>query len=308
MPAPSPLQRLSPSLMLWLTLPPLMWAGNAVVGRLLQGQIPATWLNSLRWSLALALLLPLAPSLRRQPRLWLAHWWQQRRWLGTTGVLGMGVYNALLYLALQSSNPINVTLIAASLPLAMLLVGLTVFGHRPRRAEGLGALLALGGVLVVLSHGEWGRLKSLQWVLGDLLMLLATLAWALYSWLLTRRPEPLSAQWNWADVLVGQTLFGLPFALMCAGAEHALAPATVAWSWPLGLALVFIAVGPSVLAYRCWALGVERAGPALAAFFANLTPLFAALLSGALVGEPPQAHHGLAFVLIAAGILVSARR
>jgi drug/metabolite transporter (DMT)-like permease len=46
----------------------------------------------------------------------------------------------------------------------------------------------------------------------------------------------------------------------------------------------------------------------VAAFFSNLTPLIAALLSAALLREPPQPYHGLAFVLIAAGIVVSSRR
>ena len=49
-------------------------------------------------------------------------------------------------------------------------------------------------------------------------------------------------------------------------------------------------------------------GPALAAFFANLTPLFAALLSALLLGQAPHAYHAAAFALIVAGIAVSARR
>jgi drug/metabolite transporter (DMT)-like permease len=52
---------------------------------------------------------------------------------------------------------------------------------------------------------------------------------------------------------------------------------------------------------------VAGAGPTVAAFFANLTPLFAALLSGALLGEWPKLFHGLAFALIVAGIVVSSR-
>jgi drug/metabolite transporter (DMT)-like permease len=63
-----------------------------------------------------------------------------------------------------------------------------------------------------------------------------------------------------------------------------------------------------VLAYRCWGLGVARSGPAMAGFFANLTPLFAALLSAAFLGELPQWFHVAAFGLIAGGIVVSARR
>lgn len=62
------------------------------------------------------------------------------------------------------------------------------------------------------------------------------------------------------------------------------------------------------VAYRCWGLGIAAGGPALAAFFANLTPVFAALLSVAILGDTPRWYHGVAFALIAAGIVVSSRR
>ena len=67
-------------------------------------------------------------------------------------------------------------------------------------------------------------------------------------------------------------------------------------------------MGPAVVAYRCWGVGVERAGPAVAGFFVNLTPLFAALLSAAFLGETPQPFHAVAFALIVGGIVVSSRR
>ena len=50
---------------------------------------------------------------------------------------------------------------------------------------------------------------------------------------------------------------------------------------------IFLAIGPAVLAYRCRGLGVQRARPALARFFANLTPLFAALMSTVFLGDSP---------------------
>jgi drug/metabolite transporter (DMT)-like permease len=53
---------------------------------------------------------------------------------------------------------------------------------------------------------------------------------------------------------------------------------------------------------------VQRAGPSVAGFFSNLTPLFAAVLSSALLGELPQVYHGVAFALIVGGIVVSSRR
>jgi drug/metabolite transporter (DMT)-like permease len=55
-------------------------------------------------------------------------------------------------------------------------------------------------------------------------------------------------------------------------------------------------------------VGVQRAGPAVAGFFANLTPLFAALMSAAFLGDTPRLYHGAAFGLIVGGIVVSSRR
>ena len=93
-----------------------------------------------------------------------------------------------------------------------------------------------------------------------------------------------------------------------AGGEWALTDAHVRWGWPLAAALLYVAVGPAVVAYRCWGLGVKRVGPVIAGFFSNLTPLFAALLSAAFLGELPHAYHAVAFALIVGGIVVSSRR
>lgn len=294
--------RLSPRLLLLLSLPPLLWAGNAVTGRALIDSCPPVLLNAVRWLLALALLLPLTRSLWRQPQLLRTHW----RWWAATGLLGMSAYNTLQYQALHSSTAMNVTLITASLPLAMMLVGALAFGARPSRAQGQGALLALAGVLVVISQGRPERLLALQLSPGDLLMLLAILSWAGYSWLLTRRPAALGA-WGWADVLAAQMLFGLAFALPLALAEQSWTQVALRLDSSLAWALAYIALGPSLLAYRCWSLGVAEAGPAMAGIFVNLTPLFAALLSAWWLGEAAQGFHGLAFVLIAAGIAVSTK-
>src|SRR4051812_351766 len=99
-----------------MTLPPLLWAGNAVVGRLAVGSVPPLTLNFLRWTLAGLLLAPLGWRVLARPRV-LAERWPH---LLLIGVLGVGLYNSLQYLALVTSTPINVTLIAASLPLWML--------------------------------------------------------------------------------------------------------------------------------------------------------------------------------------------
>ncbi|MCB2026739.1 MAG: DMT family transporter [Ottowia sp.] len=299
-----PSHRLTPSTAILLTLPPLLWAGNAVVGRVVAPLVPPITLNFLRWVLALLILLPLAGwVLRPASGLW-RHW----RRFALLGLLGVGLYNALQYLALQTSTPLNVTLVGSSMPLWMLALGRLFFNAPVRRAQLAGALLSMLGVATVLARGEPAQLLRLHLVPGDLYMLAATLSWAWYSWLLTRHAEPEPIRQDWAAFLLAQVVFGLGWSGLMTGAEWALTPAHIQWGWPLALALVFIAIGPAVVAYRCWGLGVQRAGPALAGFFSNLTPLFAAVLSAAFLGEPPRLFHAVAFALIVAGIVVSSRR
>ena len=305
--------QLTPKLALMLSMPPLLWAGNAVVGRLAIGQISPLWLNASRWALALALLLPwgwrVFASAGRRAEI-------RARWqhLALLGLLGVGAYNALQYMALRTSTPLNVTLIAASLPVWMLAVGALFYGERPRRAQLVGAALSLLGVAVVLARGTPAALLRVQFVPGDLMMMGAIFCWCVYSWQLARPPASMRGaarpDWHWAEFLCLQISIGLLWATASAGLGEWIQPRPepVVWTPWLVAALVFVAVGPSLVAYRRWGLGVAAAGPAVAAFFGNLTPLFAALLSAALLGEWPRPFHGLAFALIVAGILVSSRQ
>ncbi len=311
------MSRLDARTAILLTLPPLLWAGNAVVGRMAVGSVPPLTLNFLRWALAALILLPLGWRVLREPRQIMARWPH----LLLLGLLGVGTYNAMQYMALVTSTPINVTLIAASLPVWMLAVGTLFYAEHPTPRQLLGAGLSIGGVLLVIARGDLSALARVHFVRGDLYVVVATAAWACYSWRLARPPASMqppnapnvlikggSRDWNWAEFLLVQTLFGLLGAAASAAAETALGAPPLQWNaWVLA-ALLYVAVGPSVIAYRCWGLGVSLGGPALAAFFSNLTPLFAAVLSAAVLGEAPQWFHAGAFALIVGGIVVSARR
>jgi len=291
---------------LLMTMPPLLWAGNVIVGRLIVGSVPPVALNALRWVLAGLILLPLGWRVLRRPREIAARW----PYLLVLGLLGVATYNTMQYLALVTSTPLNVTLIAASMPAWMLAVGRIGYGVRPTRRQIFGATLSIGGALLVIARGDPAALARLHLARGDLYMLVAIAAWAIYSWLLARPPAALAPppSWTWADFLLVQVLFGLLGLAAMAGGEAALGTDPVRWNGWVVAALAYVAVGPSVIAYRCWGLGVAAGGPALAAFFSNLTPVFAALMSAVLLGEWPRWYHAVAFGLIVAGIVVSSSR
>ena len=283
-----------------LLAPPLFWAGNAVVARALVGEFPPLALSFARWALALLLILPFAIGGLREawPRL-------RGQWPLLMGIsaLGVGCYNSLQYLALQTSTAVNATLIGASGPIMTLLVGAAFFGSPVRRLQWIGAALSMVGVLIVIARGDLMTLATLQLDRGDIIMLVATLTWSVYTWLLrTRRPNLPATPFLTLQMALGALMI-LPFAVLeFLWTGQAAAPTTS----NLG-ALIYVALLPSLVAYFCWDRGVARAGAVLPMYFVNLTPVFAGLLSYFFLGEAIGLHHLIGGLLIIAGIHLASR-
>lgn len=291
---------LSPSTVALLVAPPLFWAGNAVVARALVGEFPPLALSFARWALAFALIAPFAWRGLRE------NWSALRgKWLLVAAIsaLGVGCYNSLQYLALQTSTAVNATLIGASAPVVNLMIGAAFLASPVARGQWLGALLSMVGVLIVLARGDAGNLARMQFDRGDLIMLLATLTWSVYTWLLrTRRPRLAAAPFLAVQIGLG-TLMIFPFAVL----EYLWTGATAAATPSNAAALAYVVLFPSLVAYFCWDRGVARAGAILPMYFVNLTPVFAGLLSYLVLDDEIGLYHLLGFVLIIAGIHLAGR-
>lgn len=297
-------QKLNPSTILLLIIPPFLWAGNAVVGRLISDQVPPITLNFMRWSIALLILLPFGYAAFKRGSGLLTNW---RRY-ALLGFLGVGMYNTLQYMALHTSSPLNVTLVGASMPVWMLIMGRLFFNTKVVSRQLLGAALSILGVLVVLSQGSWSQLLMLRFVVGDLFMVVATIVWSFYSWTLVQARDSETMRSNWAAFLLAQVIYGTVWSGFFSVGEWTLTDAHINWSGGLLLALVYVSIGPAIIAFRCWGMGVQRVGPAIAGFFNNLTPLFAAMMSLLFLGELPKSYHAVAFACIVGGIILSAKQ
>ncbi len=278
-----------------LVAPPLFWAGNAVLARALVGEFPPLALSFWRWALAFAILAPFAAGSVWQHRAVIRKHFPVLLW---TALLGVGCYNSLQYLALQTSTAVNTTLIGASGPVITLLVGAAFFSSRVARRRWIGAAVSLLGVLWVIARGEPGNLLQLQFAIGDLIMLLATLTWSLYTWLLQTRRPPLPLTAFLAVQIALGTLMILPFYLL----EWSITQHTPAATPSNLAALVYVVLLPSLAAYYCWDRGVARAGAVLPIYFANLTPVFAALFSWIWLADPIGSYHLVGGALILVGI------
>lgn len=288
----------------YLTTAALMWAGNAIVGKILVQSSSPVLLNTIRWGVTALILLPFAWRVFG----YTSPLWQSSKRFALLSLLGVGSYNVLLYLALKSSTPINVTLIGASMPIWAIVIGALFYKEQPNIKQIIGAVISLIGVTVVIVRGDLERLIEIEFVAGDLLMVLATILWGAYSWMLSHPKESTERTWPWSYFLLAQVGFGFCWSLGFAVTEWQLEYSYFTWSWPTVFMIIYVIIGPSLIAYRCWGLGVSGAGATVATFFTNLIPLFTAILSTLLLQKPPELFQGVAFALILAGIYLSIQK
>ena len=170
---------------LLLILTTLFWSGNMVVGRAVRGDVPPFSLAFWRWTIAFLLTLPLAlPHLRAQWPLLRQNW----RAVVILGLLGVGGYNTLAYIALQFTGATNASLLNSFIPVATIALSWMFLHKRLRGIEWLGVAISLVGVTTIVARGELATLAALTFNIGDLWMLGAVAVWALYTIGLQWRP------------------------------------------------------------------------------------------------------------------------
>ena len=286
--------------MLGLLVAVLCWSGNALVARAYHGEIPPLSLSFWRWMLAGALLLPfVARSILAHRRTLRAAGWR----LPALAAVGIASYNSLLYSAAQSTEAINLTLVNTCLPLATFIGAGLLLGEWPLRRAWAGMAVAAGGLVYLISQGSWSALSNLDFRRGDLLMLVAVVAWALYTLLLRRWATRLAVP---PLVLLATLIYiGIPLILPFYLYElHQVGGFTAT---PANLAAIaYTAVFASLVAYLAWNNGVARVGAARAALASYLMPVFTALLGWLLLGEALRHYHWIGG-LIFAGLLMATR-
>jgi drug/metabolite transporter (DMT)-like permease len=174
-----------------LTLAVFFWSGNFIVGRAVTGIVPPIALAFWRWTIALLLVLCFGMlELRHNAAALVASW----RMLLVLAALGIAAFNTLVYVGLQKTTAVNALLLQSTMPIVILAATLVLYGERPGVRQAVGVVISLAGVAVIASKGNWGTLTALTFNIGDLWVLAAVGAYAVYSALLRTRPavHPLS--------------------------------------------------------------------------------------------------------------------
>ncbi len=283
---------------LLLTLTVLFWSGNMVVGRGLREAVPPMSLAFARWTLALLLTLPFA-----WPHLKTLRGMTRKQWgvLVVLGVLGVGAYNTLAYVALVHTTATNAALLNSFIPIAIIAIS-WFLGHQARLLESIGVGVSFVGVMVIVSRGDPVVLAGLSLNAGDLWMLAAVLSWALYTLGLKWRPAGLHPM----ALLATLTMIGLLVLAPLVWVELS-SGARLHLTTPALFGVAYTGIFPAFLGYVFYNRAVGEVGASRAGLFIHLMPAFSTVLAMLFLGEAPRAYHFFGIALILTGIWLTTR-
>ena len=276
-----------------LFLATLGWGSNTIASRLAVGEISPMLLIFFRWGFVVVILLSLYwrrmidewPIIR--PRL---------KWLLIMGGCGLSLFNAFFYIAAHSTTAVNLGIIQSTMPGMILLGSFMFFGDRINRLQFSGLLLTLLGVGVIVTQGSLEQLMQLTFNHGDLLMIFACSFYALYTVGLKSRPK-ISGMVMLAYFSVAAFLMTIPLMIFESFIYGTVMPGVK------GFAIVFyIAIVPSFLSQIFFMRGVDLIGPGSAGLYANLVPIFSAIMAVLLLSEEFALFHLAAMLLVFGGI------
>jgi drug/metabolite transporter (DMT)-like permease len=258
---------------------PAIWGGTFVAGKHVVATFSPLMGSFARYVIACVALVVAAFVIERGlPRV-------TRRQAAATfvlGALGIFAYNLFFMGALERLPASRAALIIALNPIVTITISALVLKERLRTRRWIGVAIALLGVWIVISHGDFAHLASAGIGLGEFFMLGAVTSWALYT-IIGRRVlagglTPIAAT-NYA-ALWGTAMLGVVAAPQFGELQASQ------FDWRMVAALLYLGVLGTAVAFVWYYTSIKRFGAAIASIFNNLVPVFGVAISVLVLGEP----------------------
>lgn len=211
------------------------------------------------------------------------------------GFLVVPVNQGFFLFGMVHSTPSHASLLYALTPLVVFLLARAMIRERTPWSALAGIVVAFAGVVLILT--ERGLRREMEVLGGDLLILVAVFAWALYTVL----SKPLLARYDamavTTGVIVSGTLMTLP-ALFIPGAIPPLSNVPL----PIWGAILYLAIGTSVIAYPLYMYALRHLDTAKVAVAQNTQPIITSILSWLVFRERFTGVFFLGAALILAGV------
>ena len=279
----------------------LFWAGNFTIGKFAYLEsIPPYSLAFLRWGLVWVILLPftykeilkLKDNIKKSLSLFLI--------LGLTSVC---IFTSFTYNALNYTQVINASLFNTAIPVTIILVCFLLKIEKTNLFQISGLLISVLGILAIITKLDLNILLTLNFNKGDLFMIVAIIAWGIYSAYLRKRTFEVSLLSLVHIICTFGLIFLLPLFVL-----DLVQGRIIEISSNLFYILIYIAIFPSIGSYYCWAGAVSIIGANRAGIFLSLIPLFSTIFAILFFNEKFLFFHFIGSVLIILGLFLSNKK
>ena len=274
-----------------------LWSLHFIIARHFVAIVDPISLAYLRWTLVWIFLFPFAINKIKTYKKVLL---QNKGLILLVSILGMTNFNTFLYIGIKTTLATNALLFMAPMPLFIVAISRLLLRSPLSFLQIVGLLLSTIGIFFIVARGDWNNFYSLNFNTGDIWILLAALTWAFYSVLLKKIPS--IAEVVFLFVSVSITLIVLfPFMLW----ERLHSTTAIQFSQELILALCYMSLGASIIAYFCWNSGIKKLGVSTVGYFIYLQPIFGTLMAYYLLDERIHLYHFIAIICIFIGITIA---
>jgi drug/metabolite transporter (DMT)-like permease len=279
----------------------LFWAGNFTIGKFAYLEnIPPYSLAFLRWCLVWLILLPftykeilrLKDNIKKNLSLFFI--------LGFTSVC---IFTSFTYNALNYTQVINASLFNTAIPVTIILVCFLLKIEKTNLFQISGLLISVLGILAIITKLDLNILLTLNFNKGDLFMIVAIIAWGIYSAYLRKRTFEVSLLSLVHIICTFGLIFLLPLFVL-----DLVQGRIIEISSNLFYILIYIAIFPSIGSYYCWAGAVSIIGANRAGIFLSLIPLFSTIFAILFFNEKFLFFHFIGSILIILGLFLSNKK
>jgi drug/metabolite transporter (DMT)-like permease len=279
----------------------LFWSGNFVFSRLVGNTLPPIQFAFYRWLIAAFVMLLLGYKNL------IAHWPLIKKnivFITLAALIGISIYNTMLYYAAHFTLAMNLTLIGATSPFITVIIAAIFLNEKPTTSKIIGMLLCFCSILFLLTKGHFNVLQAFTLNKGDAWMLCAAVLWATYTAMLKKKPNDLPI----STFQTATFLFGMLFLIVPAFFENKVLNNFSIFNTTTTnyLVILYTAFGPSLICFYCWGRAVQIFGPSSTAIFINCIPIFTSFLAPLfLIHETTQWYHFVALAGVLAGVVLA---
>ena len=285
---------------LFALLATFLWSVNMVIASGVKGHIPPVGLAFWRWTIACIVLAPFAiKTTFLNLKIVKKHFW----YLTVTAVLGISIFNTLIYFAGKTTSAVNLSLIAISIPLFIIAISRIIFKEKVSNLRILGILTIIIGVFVLITKGSLDALLNINFTIGDLLMLLACFFFACYTLLVRKKPEELDSKVFLFTVFVIGTVLLLPFYIW----EHSYYE-KVRFDSKTILITTYVGIFASLVSFYLWNEAIALIGTSKTAVIYYLIPIFSGILAYFFLDQAIEFIQIISMVIIVMGLLITNKK